>query len=85
MKILENIFHITIYSFGNLRHQFGILLRWIIPVAKSISFHQRHIDQYKKVTKNTPVKQDNRFKDSRLGFIPVPFPAEFVQGIDKAS
>jgi hypothetical protein len=34
------------------------------------------------VTKNSPVESDNRFKDSWLGYVPVPFPAEFVQGID---
>jgi hypothetical protein len=34
------------------------------------------------VTKNSPVEPGNRFKDSWLGYIPVPFPAEFVQGID---
>jgi hypothetical protein len=34
------------------------------------------------VTKNSPVEPGNRFKDSWLGYVPVPFPAEFVQGID---
>jgi hypothetical protein len=34
------------------------------------------------ITKNTPVKPDNRFKDSWFGYVPVPLPAEFVQGID---
>ncbi|MDR0610887.1 MAG: glycosyltransferase family 39 protein, partial [Planctomycetaceae bacterium] len=34
------------------------------------------------VTRNTPIKPDNRFKNSWIGYIPVPFPAEFVQGID---
>jgi hypothetical protein len=33
-------------------------------------------------TKKSPVKPDNRFKNSWLGYIPVPFPAQFVQGID---
>jgi hypothetical protein len=35
-----------------------------------------------KVTRETPVKSGNRFKDSWLGHIPIPFPADFVQGID---
>jgi hypothetical protein len=34
------------------------------------------------VTKNSPVEPGNRFKNSWLGHVPVPFPAEFVQGID---
>ncbi|MDR2705661.1 MAG: glycosyltransferase family 39 protein [Planctomycetaceae bacterium] len=34
------------------------------------------------VTRTTPVKPDNRFKDSWFGSIPIPLPAEFVQGID---
>ncbi|MDR0610484.1 MAG: glycosyltransferase family 39 protein [Planctomycetaceae bacterium] len=34
------------------------------------------------VTKNSPVEPGNRFRDSWLGYVPVPFPAEFVQGID---
>jgi hypothetical protein len=34
------------------------------------------------VTKNSPIQPGNRFKDSWLGFIPVPLPAEFVRGID---
>ncbi len=34
------------------------------------------------MTKEMPVKPGNRFTDSWLGGIPVPLPAEFVQGID---
>jgi hypothetical protein len=32
--------------------------------------------------KSAAVKPDNRFAHSRVGYIPVPLPAEFVQGID---
>ncbi|MDR1269673.1 MAG: glycosyltransferase family 39 protein, partial [Planctomycetaceae bacterium] len=34
------------------------------------------------ITKNSPVQPGNRFKNLWVGFIPVPLPAELVQGID---
>jgi hypothetical protein len=34
------------------------------------------------ISKNTIIQTGNRFKDSILGYIPVPFPADYVQGID---
>ncbi|MDR3109792.1 MAG: glycosyltransferase family 39 protein [Planctomycetaceae bacterium] len=34
------------------------------------------------ITHGTPFKIGNRFSDSILGYVPVPLPAEFVQGID---
>ncbi|MGL6197132.1 MAG: ArnT family glycosyltransferase [Thermoguttaceae bacterium] len=35
-----------------------------------------------KMENGSPIKQSNRFKNSWIGYLPVPLPAEFVQGID---
>lgn len=35
-----------------------------------------------KMQKDTPIRPSNRFADSWIGNIPVPLPAEFIQGID---
>lgn len=74
--------------------QFASILLLAVYVINSGYFYDgsfRLVKDYKfisgtltgvKMTKTTPIKQGNRFADSWIGNIPVPFPAEFVQGID---
>lgn len=74
--------------------QFASILFLAIYVINSGYFYDgtfRQLKDYKfisgtltgvKMTKDTPVKQGNRFAKSWIGDIPVPLPAEFVQGID---
>ena len=74
--------------------QFASILLLAVYVINSGYFYDgsfRLLKDYKfisgaltgvEMTKETPVKQGNRFANSWIGNIPVPFPAEFVQGID---
>ncbi|MDR1925474.1 MAG: glycosyltransferase family 39 protein [Planctomycetaceae bacterium] len=60
---------------------FGYLFDGSFKLLKNYQFISGSLTN-NKIQKHGNLQQGNRFKDSILGYIPVPFPAEFIQGID---